>query len=176
MSDPQARPGETEMDAWKRRAEEAERNLEAARDTRAKPSIWKRMFGWVRQRERWEQIVFAAFAFGLIALLVWVSEMTVAYLLGKAKHALAVLFYGLIGGFVGAFLAWTLNGVKAIRERAAPAADDSMRGIKTWQDLRPEGAVWTMQDAVTTLAACLRFGLSYLGIVVLAAVGMLMAA
>lgn len=132
---------------------------------------------WFQSLDWWEQILFGVAVFATIALLVFVAGVTIDWLVGKAKHGIAVLAYGLIGGFVGVVIAWTINKVRVIREAAVPAADDSMWGINHWRSVRKKNpdTPWSIQDAVTTLAACLRFGASYLGIVVLAAVGMILA-
>ena len=167
-------PGATQ--AWRERAEAAEaENARLRASNRLKPSIWKRWFGWVRRREPWEQIVFVALASGLIAGLYFVAEITVGDLVKKAAHAFAVLLFGITGFFIGVLIAWAINKWRWIRERAVPAADDSIRGVETWWRLRAPDAPWTMQDALTTLAAALRFGFSYGGIIALTIAGMHMA-
>ena len=137
-----------------------------------------RFLRWFGSLETWKKIAFAVLVFAAIALLALVAGITTDWLVGKAKHAIAVLAYGLVGAFVGFVIAWMVNHVKAIRERAVPAADDSMWGIMQWRAGRAKkpDAAWTVQDAQTTLAASVRFGLSYLGIVILAGVAMMLAA
>lgn len=98
-----------------------------------------------------------------------------AFVQGKGDHLGNVIAYGFAGGFMGFIWAWTLNSVKAIRERAAPAADDSKKSIEEWRASRKPDDPWTHADAIMVLAACVRFGSSYWGIMFMSAVGMMMA-
>lgn len=137
-----------------------------------------RFIAWFGRLELAEQIAFGILMLGGVILLAVVADVTIEWLKAKAGHAIAVIAYGIIGGFVGVLIAWLLNKVRFIRERAVPTADDSLNAITAWRALREKepDAPWTPADAQTTLAACLRFGMSYLGIIILAATGMIMAA
>ena len=132
---------------------------------------------WFSRLEFIEQIAFGILMVGGIVFLGFVAEITLEWLRAKAGHAISVVAYGLVGAFLGVLIAWLLNRVRFIRERSVPAADDSLWGITEWRRLRKAepDSPWTMADAVSTLSACLRYGLSYLGIIVLTATGMLMA-
>lgn len=140
------------------------------------PGKAARAMAWFGRLETWERVLFGGLAFGVIALLALVAEVTVAWAEGKAAHAISVIAYGYVGGFAGMILLWAINRVKIIRERVAPAADDSLWGIETWKAARTESkAPWGLVDAQMTTAAVLRFGFSLLSVVILAACGMLLA-
>lgn len=143
----------------------------------AGPSAVSRFIRWFRRLALAEQIAFGVLMLGSVVLLAIVADVTIEWLRAKAGHAIAVIAYGIIGAFVGVLIAWLLNKVRFIRERAVPTADDSLNAIEEWRQLRRKkpDAAWTPADAQTTLASCLRFGMSYLGIIILAATGMIMA-
>ena len=96
---------------------------------------------------------------------------------GKGAHLGHVMMFMLAGAFVAFIIGWIVNRCRPIRERAAPAADDSIRSIEEWRALRAANpaAPWTEVDARMSHAACLRFAASYLGFIILAAAGGLIA-
>ena len=96
---------------------------------------------------------------------------------GKGAHLGHVIMFMLAGAFVAFLIGWVVNRCPAVRERAAPAADDSIKSIEEWRAIRAANpdAPWTQADATTSLSASLRFVGSYLGFIILAAAGGLIA-
>ena len=176
-------PTETAPDvhALRRRKRELERQLKAAEPTwldRTR-AVAAKAFAPIL-RLPWATLILLVVVTAVIAAggyLVGAHE-NMAYAEGKGAHMGEVLGYGLAGAFIAFVIAWSLNSIKAIRERASPAADDSIRSIEEWRANRKTRLTleWTTADALMALAACLRYSASYLGFIVLTATGMMMAA
>ena len=101
-----------------------------------------------------------------------------AFIEGKGAHLGEIIPFGFAGAFVAFVIAWALNRWRWVRERAAPAADDSINALNEWRascQANPNGGPPSQADATMTLAACVRYAASLFFFAVLTAAGMLLA-
>ena len=139
------------------------------------PGRFKR---WINSLDTWETILLFIGVIAVTGIIAYFGGAAdESWLQNKAKHYASVVAHGFFGGFLGCVIMWGLNKWKPLQKRVAQAADDSIWAVETWRKRRQADAdgEWTVADAVSTLAACIRYGASVLPPILLAAVAMTLA-